>query len=90
MKTDIDEISNFKFPPKRSKSWDKILIIKYNNKIINVSYGDEFNDLLSKILIWKPNDRLDGFSIMQHDFFKKNNTNISRLTIEEYNQKMIM
>jgi len=87
MKTDIDEISNFQFPLKEPKPWDNILNIKYKNKIINVSYGDEFNDLVSKILIWKPNNRLDGFSIMQHKFFEKNNSNISRLTLEEYNQK---
>ena len=61
--------------------------IKYNNKIINVLYEDEFNDLVSKILIWIPNYRLNGFSIMQHKFFEKINTNISRLTLEEYNHR---
>lgn len=73
MKRNVEETKVFKFPYRKCKEWKEVFNIKYYSRIINVSYGFNYEKLLSAILLWKPCNRLNAEQIMNDDFFIKAN-----------------
>ena len=51
------------------KPWYKVLYMKYDNKRVKTSYGATFENMLDKILVFNPCNRLTATTILQKSFF---------------------
>ena len=53
------------------KKWSHVLTHKLETgRVVNASYGDTFENLLTNTLRWNPKERLIAGEIISHSFFK--------------------
>ena len=56
------------FPKHNGKPWKNVLRVVHKGRSCNVSYGMEFENLLSNVLMWDPGMRLKPSDILKHAF----------------------
>lgn len=63
-------ITNFNFPTRQPKPWRSILVNRLpSGQKVMTSMGDEYENLLSSVLRWKPTERATPVEILTHPFF---------------------
>lgn len=64
-KLDLSKLAHLKSQP-----WSRLFNVCVNSKNVNTSYGTDFEDFVSKLLIWDPAERLTAHECTAHCFLE--------------------
>ena len=71
MKMRVKDFKNFEeIPDVKEQPWKSLFSVDYHGRVINTSYGNTFEDFVSRILIWNPSKRLSAAQCLDHPFLK--------------------
>ena len=71
MNMGVKDFTKFEhIPDVKAKAWESLFSVEYHGKAINTSYGNTFEDFVSRILTWNPSKRLSAAQCLDHPFLK--------------------
>jgi len=65
-----EKINLSKLTHLQSKPWSRLFNVSVNGKNVNTSYGTDFEDFISKLLVWDPAERLTAHECTKHCFLE--------------------